>query len=261
MVTVQAMRPGGEILGYIKLPLTEGAGQRIRHEAATLEQLRRSHLLRQHVPEVLFAGEWHDRYTLFQSAGEGTPGPARFHGVHTRFLHHLRRSSAVRRSGGSLVQEASARWAAAGEKLNAGLRDLGRDALRLAGRQLRGTEIACGIWHGDFAPWNTRVCDGRLFVFNWECAEWDMPIWWDLFHFDLQVECLLRRNSGIDLERVDAPSWNGLYILYLLRSVCRCAEDESGADAIEFRRKKLTRLVAAQPGLRALDPIHVGGGY
>ena len=259
--TVQAMRPDGSILGYIKVPLNEEAAERVRHEAATLERLNCSSLLRPHVPAVLFAGEWHGRSVLFQSAGEGEPGPARFNGLHSRFLHALRRSSAVQRSGAALVQEMATRWETVVKQLDPAWRELGRDALRMAGRELRGAEIACGLSHGDFAPWNTRVRDGGLFVFDWESAEWDMPIWWDLFHFDLQVGSLLHQDSGIEMARVEAPAWNGLYLLYLLNSVGRCVEDGAGAGAFELRRKKLARLIGARPELRVLEAIHAGGRY
>jgi thymidylate kinase len=260
-LTVQVMRPSGQILGYIKFPLTGEAAGRVRHEAATLDRFRSVSQLRQDVPEVLFSGTWHGHDVLFQSAGEGRRGPARFGRLHTQFLERLRRASPVARSGDGLVEEIAARWDETAPALDSSWRSLGREALRLAARELRGAEITCGVWHGDFAPWNTRLRDGRLFVFDWEAAEWDMPIWWDMFHFDLQVACLLHQSSGIDLERLDAPAWNGLYLLYLLRAVARSVEDGSGAEAIEYRKQRLLKQVAQQPGLRTLEAIRVGGRY
>jgi len=52
-LTAQVMRPDGEILGYIKFPLSAVAGRRIRHEAAMLEALGRHAALRPHLPRVL----------------------------------------------------------------------------------------------------------------------------------------------------------------------------------------------------------------
>jgi hypothetical protein len=254
-LTVQAMRPDGSILGYIKVPFDEEAAESVRYEAATLARLNCSSLLRLHIPAVLFAGEWRGRSVLFQSAGGADPGPARFSGLHVRFLHALRQSSAVQRSGAALVQETAARWETVAAQLDSGWRELGRDVLRVARRDLRGVEIACGLSHGDFVPWNTRVRDGRLFVFDWECAEWDMPIWWDLFHFDLQVGSLLHQDSGIEMARVEAPAWNSLYLLYLLNSVGRCVEDGAGEAPFAFRRQKLVRLLAgSNAALRIMPP-------
>jgi thymidylate kinase len=259
--TVQAMRPGGAILGYLKFPLNDAAADRIRYETATLDRLNHFNTLRPSIPQVLFAGEWRGQSILFQSAGEGEPGPAHFNGLHARFLKDLRRVTAIQRSGDRVAEEVAAMWDAAGDRIPAEWRDLGRDALRLAGRELRGAEIACGLSHGDFAPWNTRVRDGRLFVFDWESAEWDMPIWWDLFHFDMQVNSLLGRRSGIEMGHLEAPAWHGLYLLYLLRSVVRCAEDSAGAEAFEYRRNRLAALMAGKPQLKVLEPIHVGSRY
>jgi hypothetical protein len=259
--TVQAMRADGEILGYVKFPLNDAAAERVRHEAATLEHLSRFSALRPHIPRVLFAGEWHGQSILFQTAGAGAPGPARFGGLHARFLQDLRRATAVQRSGAALVEEVSAAWDRAAGSLSDDWRELGRDALLLAGRELRKAEVVCGLSHGDFAPWNTRVRDGKLFVFDWESAEWDMPVWWDLFHFDVQVDSLLHQQSGIEMGRVDAPAWHGLYLLYLLRSVVRCHEDGAGAAAFEFRRGKLAGLMAGKPQLKVLEAINVGSRY
>jgi hypothetical protein len=259
-LTAQAMRPDGSTLGYIKIAVDEKAAERIRHEAATLAQLQGSSLLRPHIPAVLFAGEWHGQSILFQSAGEGAQGPARFNGLHSRFLHALQRSSAVERSGEALVEEMAGRWEAVAAQLDVNWRKLGRAALRMAASELRGAQIACGLSHGDFAPWNTRVRKGRLFVFGWASAEWDMPIWWDLFHFDLQVRALLRQNSGIEMARLDAPAWNGLYALFLLNSVARAVVDGEDAGAFEARRQKLASLIAARPQLEIVEPVHAGVG-
>src|SRR5262249_33334426 len=164
----------------------------------------------------LFAGDWSGRDVLFVSGGEGAPGPADFNHLHTRFLAGLRRVAPITRGGDGLVEEIGALWETAASRLDRHSREVGRDALRMTRGELHKVEIACGLCHGDFVPWNTRVRDGRLFVFDWRSAEWEMPLWWDVFHFDLEVDRVLGRESGIEMERLDAPVWNGLYLLYLL---------------------------------------------
>ena len=88
-LTVQVMRPNGEILGYIKLPLTEAAAERVRREAGILERLRHFAPLRPHIPKVLYAGEWSDGYILFQSPGPPSPGPVEFGALRESFLRAL----------------------------------------------------------------------------------------------------------------------------------------------------------------------------
>jgi hypothetical protein len=256
--TMQVMRPDGATLGHIKFPLHEAGSGRISHEAAVLTALRRFPVLWPHIPRVLFAGQWKGRPILFQSPAEGVPGPVMFNGLHAGFLQDLRRATAIQRSGAALVEDTAALWNAADARLDSGWRELGRDALCSAGRLLRKSEIVCGLSHGDFAPWNTRLRDGRLFVFDWEHAEWDVPVWWDLFHFDLQVSSLLGRKSGIEMKRVEAPAWNGLYLLYMLRSVIRAVDDRAGAAALEYRRARLTSLMAGRYPLRVLRPVRAG---
>ena len=89
-LTIQVMRPEGEILGYIKLPLTEAATERVRHEAEMLGRLWNFPALRCHIPEVLYAGDWENGYILFQSRGPSYPGPIQFNNLHEDFLQILR---------------------------------------------------------------------------------------------------------------------------------------------------------------------------
>src|SRR5207253_2920632 len=65
-LTAQVMRPSGEILGYVKLPLTEAAISRVANEAATLRKLDAFHELRPHLPRVMYSGEWQRGQILFQ---------------------------------------------------------------------------------------------------------------------------------------------------------------------------------------------------
>ncbi|HIJ85357.1 MAG TPA: hypothetical protein HPQ00_14295, partial [Magnetococcales bacterium] len=55
-------------------------------------------------------------------------------------------------------------------------------------------EIPCCRSHGDFAPWNIRWEDGKLFVIDWEESEPDGLMIGDLFYF---FYCQLGRNPRI----------------------------------------------------------------
>jgi len=77
-------------------------------------------------------------------------------------------------------------------------------------------------------------------------------VWWDLLHFDQQLESVLGQKSGIELERMEAPAWNGLHLLYLLHSVIRSVEGGAGAAALEYHRKKLVSLMAGKPVLKVV---------
>jgi hypothetical protein len=234
------MRPSGEILGYIKFPLTEAATERVQHEAAMLESLWGFVGLRPHIPRVLHAGEWGDSYLLFQSGGPAQPGPVEFGRMHEEFLRTLQQVRGVKMPARTIAEEVGLRWQRLEPRLNAQLRQLGRDSLARARRRLDGSAVLCSIHHGDFAPWNTRVEGGRLFLFDWESASFEAPACWDAFHFRVQVEGLLQRKNGRRGVASTQESREPAFLLYVLNSLCQLLEeDPADRSGIEHRRKLL----------------------
>ncbi|ARP44333.1 hypothetical protein GTHT12_02837 [Geobacillus thermodenitrificans] len=50
--------------------------------------------------------------------------------------------------------------------------------------------------HGDFAPWNSYLLyNKKLYVFDWEYFSEDGPIFYDLFHYLIQLEILVKKNN------------------------------------------------------------------
>src|SRR5579862_3153027 len=190
-LTIQVMRPAGEMLGYIKLGLTKPAGERVRHEASVLENLSS---LKPHVPRVLYSGEWQDNYLLFQSPLEGHSGLSELSKIHVEFLERLAALRRVNKPGLRIIEEASARWTELTWRCDWRWQRLGNATLTSARPYLENITVPCGISHGDFAPWNTRVADGRLSVFDWESCECEMPLGWDTFHFSVQVAAMRKKS-------------------------------------------------------------------
>ena len=242
-LTVQVMRPDGSILGYMKLPMTEGAGDRLRHEATILRDLYSYPELRPHIPRLIFAGLLEGRYVVFQSPLDGKAVPVRFARLHETFLERLHNCRSERRSGLRVVDETGQKWDRIAAHMGAGWQELGRETLRIAGRELEGREVACGIAHGDFAPWNMRMDGGALRLFDWESASWSQPFLWDKFHFMTQTECLLKTRYG--RERTDDRGRNrSLYMLYLLNSTGQYWEEGAQDVVIQHREKQLLRLIS-----------------
>jgi len=186
-LTIQIMNRDGEVVGYAKLAITREAEARVRHEATTLQYLSQCSALRNQVPRLLYEGEWGAGYILIQSpAGQSHTAPGKFGAAHEQFLQRLWDIESVKKSGASLVEETGRCWKATERHLNAQWRDLGEAALRAASSDLGNLSIRCGISHGDFAPWNTRLLGGRLFTFDWESARSLSPNKWDVFHFQAQ---------------------------------------------------------------------------
>lgn len=134
-LTVQVMRPEGEILAYIKLPLTGAAAERVRHEAETLNHLWSFPALRLHIPRVLYSGEWGCGAILFQSGGPSRPGPVLFSRQCQEFLRLLGGIQTSEKSGQILWEEVAARWSKAEPSLSSGWRALGQAALAKAKRE------------------------------------------------------------------------------------------------------------------------------
>lgn len=242
-LTVQVMRSNGGLLGYIKLPLTDAARERVKNEATVLERLWAFPELRDHIPQVLYAGNWNDSYVLFESGLAGERGPTRFDGIHERFLAKLQNVHSGEMDAGQLISKVARKWQTAARELDATWRSLGREVLQLASLGLHGTTLRCGIMHGDFAPWNTRVQNNELLLFDWESADWQAPLLWDVFHFHLQTASSLGTTAKFRWPVVTEGSISSM--LYILSSVCQFLQ-ENNHTAITLRQQLLVDQLTKQ---------------
>ena len=239
-LTVQVMRRTGEILGYIKLPITEAATYRVRNEAKTIERLERSSALRPYIPRLLYAGNWENSYVLFQSQLEGKSGPADFGGMHERFLNFLWSENSIKVPGDAVVDATASKWKKAVKGLSSEWQSIGREALHRASAGMTRTMLRCGLVHGDFAPWNTRVSDNHLLLFDWESSNWQSPVLWDVFHFHVQSFALLSRSNEIATLK-QTFSTDPSLMLYILDSVVQLLE-EKNVGAIALRKRLLLEI-------------------
>ncbi len=243
-LTVQVMRPNGEILGYMKLPLTAAATERVRHEAEILQRLWAFSPLRPHIPGVLYAGLCNDSYVLFQTPVVGEPGPTRLQRMHEQFLQTLWKVHREEKPGKMLVEEVARRWEKSPAQSETAWQQLGQEALRCSMQTLSAGTISCGVMHGDFAPWNTRVGQERLLLFDWELSAWEAPLSWDVFHFHVQTACFLKKNSGAGSFVQCTPGERASYLLYLLSSAEQLIAEGGDPAPINYRRTVLTKTVA-----------------
>jgi Phosphotransferase enzyme family len=243
-LTIQVMRSNGEILGYIKLPITKEAVARVRQEATSLERLKNCDALHSRIPRLLYSGEWANTYILFQSAGSQRPGPVEFGVLHDDFLQRLRTVAPLEKPGSVLVDETAAIWQKAEPFLTSKWRSLGGWALARARQVLAKATVPCGIIHGDFAPWNTRVDNGHLYVFDWESTTESAPLDWDMFHFNIQVASLLKRKFDKYLYSGRSPQDRACLLLYILNSVRQSFEERGPVENAEttFRMQLLSQF-------------------
>jgi hypothetical protein len=213
---VQAMRPDGEILGFLKIPLTPETAAFTRNEARNLERLSADPEIGASLPRILYAGEWEDGYVLFQSRVTGAP-VAEMTGKHRRFLRTLARIDASARGGSCLTREMASLFEQVADCMGVEARGLAEGALRWAEEALDDAPVEYGFSHGDFAPSHTLMDGSKLFVFDWEYGGSHRPVTWD--HFNFAVSAALGKRAQVDLsylkERRGADT-NALYVLYLL---------------------------------------------
>jgi len=72
--------------------------------------------------------------------------------------------------------------------------------------------------HGDFAPWNMRLIEDKVALYDWEYFIQDLPAGWDLLYFIFRVENLIKRLS--------------------LQQIWKKFEKGAYSDKIEFFEKK-----------------------
>jgi len=226
-LVVQAMCRNGEILGYIKMPLTAAAVKFVRNEAKVLNHLwEHSCSLRHHIPRVLYSGEWQNHFVLFQSAGPLKPGPPRFGKMHINFLQLLELVDFVERPARQLVEHLEQCWNDAAAYLDPEWRHLGCDALWRAGQLLSEHTLRCGLIHGDFAPWNTRQQDNHLYVFDWESAQWRLPTMWDNFRFHERTSILLNDKHVRYPDDLKSTTDRASFLLYCVHSVLEALDSQ-----------------------------------
>jgi hypothetical protein len=147
------------------------------------------------------------------------------------------------KEGDALVTEVTRRWERVEPLLNSGWHELGAASLARARVLLTGQMIPCGVAHGDFDPGNTRLCRGRLFVFDWETASWGAPNLWDIFYFHLMGEQQTPPELEFQFATRLEPAERGSFVLFLINSLCQSFEDGTphNHSSVEFRKRLLAR--------------------
>lgn len=66
--------------------------------------------------------------------------------------------------------------------------------------------VSTSISHGDFTPWNMFAGENKLYVYDWELAQEDIPVLFDYFHYIYQTNILSGDNNIETIWRVLAES-------------------------------------------------------
>jgi len=187
----------GQVLGYIKVGWNRETIQLLKNEEGVLNRLNRIHFKTIAIPAVLYVGHWNDVYILIISPPEGEwrNPPQCLTSAHFELVNEL---SALDGTGTPLSR--SAFWQTLHDRIKVidGLSPYYAHILKWGTKKVEewftdDILVPFGWRHGDFAPWNTWLVDGRLFAFDWEYAQKGSPPARDFFHFLVQTGVLLYR--------------------------------------------------------------------
>jgi hypothetical protein len=191
---IQIMNRRGTILGYAKIAGNETTGHLIENEANTLRLLARLNPSSFIFPRLMYNGQWNNSTICIQSSpdGKNKPAPGEMMPAYMAVLKELAKVNSQH-----LSLDASTYW-----------KEILRRSERIQNpyyahvveqgllkiKEWLGTEkIYFHFRHGDFAPWNMKQINQKIFVFDWEYASPEAPAGWDLFHFWIQTLWLLNK--------------------------------------------------------------------
>lgn len=237
-VAVQIMDFHGKLLGFAKLSRNPAVAALLQHEAAMLRRVQALSLKSAHTPEVLFIGQSGDATLLVTDTLKTgcTRSITSFTAAHRAFLHELSMATAdaAPRKVAELASEFAARIGCVSSRLN----ESWRHRLEAATARLAAygdLELATGLIHGDFTPWNTFMAQDKLYVFDWEYAERSAPQTNDLIHYVLNQPQLSTRPARKQLRKLrcvletaginhSIDTTDSAVIVYLLGQVLRQLE-------------------------------------
>lgn len=216
-VTALVFDQWAEPLAFAKVGCTPQAGCLIANERMALETFSSMTIQSSIIPVLLGHGKTGPASWMLQSALlVGRPSPVDLQKEHIDFLVDLSRSTTK-----VMPLLAAGVWKQLNSVLNKPVLPIKSG---FESERSFISELACRFqalrsvdaerpWpvtaaHGDFAPWNMRLGDGKIALFDWEYFLPATPAGWDLLYFIFQVENLIKRDL---LERICARFEAGAY--------------------------------------------------
>lgn len=174
---LQLITPDGHLAGFAKVGWSELTRELVENEAIWLTRIQGTIPLSLEAPiplglDDLAATETAEKRVMALATGLALP-------FHLRPNRPLRRAPiiALARSGGSAHVKAG-RLDHVSEQLRLLPQELAQRFLELHGD----ATVEVGLWHGDLTPWNMASGGGITRVWDWEFADENRPVGFDLLH-------------------------------------------------------------------------------
>ena len=256
-----AIGADGTVLAFLKLATTRLTRDLLLREANVLGKLAGSPELAPRVPRLLGASEIDGTFVLIQAPLPGSPAPLPVTPLHENLFDALASGPAVEPEAIGLVRSLPDRIAALPQPHPELAESLNGILAALADQRIRRAVV-----HGDFAPWNLRLQDGRLSIFDWEYGDLDGPAGLDEIHYRLQVGYLIHNwsvgktvaevceTAVLDryLSQPGPAARRALVALYLVELLVRLYSEgyDRSNDMIAWKLELLALLGYARPAAR-----------
>lgn len=191
---IQVLTPRGETLAYVKVGWNDATNALVQNEASILRQLASTSLTSFAIPRLLHAGWWNRCYLCVLSSPnvEVESAPKEMGPLYLKIIVELA-SSHIR----SIPLKETSFWKDLSQRRdkvsNSYYEHVLGQGMRVVEERLNEVSLPFHFCHGDFAPWNAKRVNGNLFLFDWEYAQREAPAGWDLFHFLIQTQSLLKK--------------------------------------------------------------------
>ena len=182
----------GRALAYTKIGWNDYTNSLVRNEHEVLDMLNQRHVFRTlKFPSVIWFGSWNAKSVLVtRPGGEAGRKPR---GLEPNILAALIEIGKVKSENQIFGQSYFAQKVKVRlmnlkplDPLTAGQIDQLREAFDFLMLRLSGISLPFGWKHGDFSSWNMWIKDNHVFLIDWERAENDTVLAWDLFYFLLE---------------------------------------------------------------------------
>ncbi len=180
---------------FIKLPLSKKAQQLINHELSFLKYLETKKLDLIETPVV--SKHLGQKELTSNVKNNSSKSVSKISQVHFNALEELYSKSVIHQQlrWNNLLKDINLNIHSAQKANKKETNNILSKLVELKNRINPSQQLAFGICHNDFTPWNTYVCNNKLQVYDWELASKSMPLLFDLFHFIFQNEVLVNRSS------------------------------------------------------------------
>jgi thymidylate kinase len=200
---IQIMESTGNILGYAKIGWNNETVELVKNETHVLELLSHNQLSFQ-VPELIHKDDWNGNYVCIQSPANQKAGSASQKPIpiYIKAIEEIAEMNITF----NIISETQF-WNSIIKRKdniqNSYYRYVIERGIDFIVNNNRDQKIPFHRNHGDFAPWNALISNNQLFLYDWEYSQEYAPAFYDIFHFILQTEYLLKKsNAGKILDSI-----------------------------------------------------------